>query len=318
MPPAAPTAPVRIVISGGTGFLGSPLAEMYAEEGHDVRVLTRSLGPGDTRHDPGTGVPGITRVGWKADGRTGPWSAAIDGSDAVVNLAGEPLASSRWTPQRKAQLRDSRLLATRSLAAAIAAAARPPAVFVSGSAVGYYGPSGDDPKTEDSPAGDDFLAQLCVDWEREALPAEAATRLVLLRTGIVLERSGGALAEMMRPFRYFVGGTIGSGRQYLSWIHRLDWIEMVRWTVQTPQVSGPVNATAPGPVTNREFSRALGRAMRRPSLVRVPGLALRILLGEMAGSVLTGQRVLPTKARKLGYHFRYPEIDQAFRGIFGD
>src|SRR5687768_9415284 len=152
---------MRVVIGGGTGFLGSPLAEVYAEEGHDVRVLTRSLAPGESRHESGTGVPGITRVGWKPDGRSGPWASVMEGADAVINLAGESIGGKRWTPQRKAELRDSRMVPTRSLAAAIAAAAKPPAVFVSSSAVGYYGAAGDDPKTESAPAGDDFLAHLC-------------------------------------------------------------------------------------------------------------------------------------------------------------
>ena len=310
---------MRIIIAGGTGFLGSPLAEMYAEDSHDVRVLTRSLESGETRHDPGTGVPGISRVGWKADGSTGPWAAALEGADAVVNLSGESLASQRWSAAAKKRFGDSRILATRSLAAAIRAAATPPAVLISGSAVGFYGPAGDRPLTESDPSGPDFLAQLCVDWEQEARHAERpGTRVVLLRTGIVLERSGGALPAMMRPFRFFVGGPIGSGRQYVSWIHRLDWIEIVRWIVQTPAVSGPVNATAPHPVTNRQLSRALGHAMHRPSLMPAPGFALKIVLGEFADSVLTGQRALPERAQKEGYHFRYPEIEQAFRGIFGD
>ena len=310
---------MKIVIAGGTGFLGSPLAEAYAEESHDVRVLTRGLPAGESRHDPGTGVPGITRVGWRADGESGPWADAIHDADAVINLAGESIADGRWTPQRKALLRDSRILATRSLSAAINAAQVPPRVFVSGSAVGYYGPSGDEPKIEESSAGDDFLAHLCADWEQEARRAErAGTRLVLLRTGIAIERSGGALAKMITPFRLFAGGPMGSGRQYMSWIHRLDWLEMVRWIVETPQVSGPVNATAPHPVTNRHFARALGRALRRPSLVPAPGFALKIVLGEMANSLVTGQRVLPARAQALAFHFRYPEIEQAFRGIFED
>jgi uncharacterized protein (TIGR01777 family) len=310
---------MKIAIAGGTGFLGGPLAEMYAEEGHEVLVLTRSLMSGDTRHDPGTGVPGITRVGWRPDGTSGPWAAAIEGADAVVNLAGESVAGGRWTPQRKALLRDTRILPTRSLTAAIMAAARPPAVFISGSAVGYYGPSGTEPKTEDAAPGADFLAVLCKDWESEARRVtRAGTRLVLLRTGIVLERSGGALPRMIRPFRFFVGGPIGSGRQYVSWIHRLDWVEIVRWVVTTPDASGPINATAPHPVTNRELARAIGRALRRPSLLPAPAFALKLMLGEMAGSILSGQRVLPARVQKLGYHFRYPEIDQAFRGIFGE
>jgi uncharacterized protein (TIGR01777 family) len=310
---------MKIVIAGGSGFLGSPLAEMYAEDGHDVRVLTRSLMSGDTRHDPGTGVPGITRVGWAPDGRTGPWASTLDGAAAAVNLAGESIADGRWTPQRKAKLRDSRILSTRSLATAIAASANPPSVLISGSGVDYYGRGGDTPRTEESGPGTTWLAQLCQDWEAEARKAERAeTRVVLLRTGIVLERSGGALPKMMRPFKFFVGGRIGSGRQQMSWIHRLDWIEIVRWVVQTPDASGPLNATAPHPVTNAEFSRALGRWMHRPSLLPAPGFAVKLVAGELGNEILSGQRVVPAKALALGYHFRYPEIDIAFRGIFGD
>jgi hypothetical protein len=311
---------MRIVIAGGTGFLGSPLAEVYAEEGHEVRVLTRGLAPGEWRHDPGTGVPGVTRVGWNADGHSGPWAPALDGADAVINLAGASIAGERWTPQRKAVLRDSRVIPTKSLVAAIAAAAAPPPVFVSGSAVGYYGAAGDEIKSEDSPAGRDFLSQLAEDWEAEARKAETArTRVALLRTGVVLEQSGGALAKLIPPFRMFAGGPMGSGRQYMSWIHRIDWVEMVRWLAETPGASGPFNGTAPEPVTNREFARALGRALHRPSLVPAPGFALRLLLGELAGPVLlTGQRAVPVKARRMGFHFRYPTIEQAFRGIFGE
>lgn len=309
---------MKIVIAGGSGFLGSPLAEMYAEEGHDVRVLTRSLMSGDTRHDPGTGVPGITRVGWKADGESGPWAAALEGADAVINLAGVSLADRRWTPQAKLAFRNSRVLATRSLVRAIETAVARPAVFISGSAVGYYGAADNRTLNETDPPGADFLAQLCLEWEQQARRAEGSTRVVLLRTGVVLERSGGALPELMKPFRFFVGGPLGSGRQYVSWIHRLDWVEIVRWIVQTPQISGPVNATAPYPVTNRHLARALGRALRRPSFVPVPGFALKLVLGEFADSLLTGQRVLPIRAQQSGYHFRYPEIEIAFRGIFGE
>jgi uncharacterized protein len=309
---------MRIVIAGGTGFLGSPLAETCAEDGHDVRVLTRSLPPGESRHESGTGVPGITRVGWQPDGRTGPFAVVVSGADAIINLAGASIGDRRWSPQLKAALRDSRLLATRSLAEAIKTAPAAPAVFISASGVNYYG-TGDDPKTEVSGPGDDFLAHLCLDWEAEALKARRdGMRIAILRSGPVLERSGGALGRMITPFRLFAGGPIGSGRQYMSWIHRLDWVEMVRWIVQTPAASGPINATAPHPVRNREFARALGRALRRPALVPVPKLALRIAVGEFADYLVTGQHVLPAQALSLGYHFRYPEIDIAFRGIFGD
>ena len=311
---------MRFVIAGGTGFIGSPLAEVYAEEGHDVQVLTRSLSDGEARHDPGTGKPGITRVGWRPSGTAGAWARVVDDADAVINLAGEPLGDARWTPQRKAVLRDSRILATRSLIEAIRSASRPPRVFISSSAIGYYGASGAEPKTEDSPAGTSFLARLAEEWEAEARKAESTgTRVVLLRTGLVLERSGGALPRMMRPFRYFVGGRIASGRQYMSWVHRLDVIEMIRWIIETPEVIGAVNATAPHPVTNREFTRALGRALRRPALLPVPAFALKTIFGEMAEPLLlTGQRVIPARAQSHGYHFRYPEIDIAMRGIFGE
>jgi len=310
---------MRVVIAGGTGFLGSPLAETYAEEGHDVRVLTRGLPPGEPRHESGTGVPGITRIGWKPDGQSGPWIESISGADAVINLAGASVGAKRWTPQRKAELRDSRLLATRSLAAAIAQAAAAPRVFVSSSAVGYYGAAGAEPKTESDPPGSDFLAHLCEDWEAEAgRAARDGMRRAIIRTGIVIEKSGGPLAQMITPFLLFVGGPMGSGRQYMSWVHRLDWIEMVRWIVQTPAAEGVFNVTAPHPVPNREFARALGRALKRPAILPAPGVALKIVLGEFAGAVLTGQRVLPAHAQALGYHFRYPELDIAFRGIFGD
>jgi uncharacterized protein (TIGR01777 family) len=309
---------MRIVIAGGTGFLGSPLAETYAEDGHDVRLLTRSLPPGESRHDSGTGVPGITRVGWTPEGQPERWNGIVDGADVVVNLAGESLAARRWTPQVKAALRDSRIVPTRSLSTAIAEAAHPPAVFISISGVGYYG-TGDEPRTEASPAGGDFMAHLCEDWEAEAQKAaRRGVRVVTIRSGVVLERTGGALPQMALPFRFFVGGPVASGRQYMSWIHRLDWIEMVRWIVQTPEADGPINLTAPHPVTNRAFARALGRALKRPSLIPVPRFALRIAVGELAEVVATGQRVLPARAQALGYPFRYPEIEMAFRGIYGD
>jgi uncharacterized protein (TIGR01777 family) len=310
---------MKIVIAGGTGFLGIALAETYAEEGHAVHVLTRQLKPGESRHDPGTGVPGVTRIGWRPNGRAEAVTEILDGADAVVNLAGANLGDARWTPQRKAILHDSRILPTRTIAAAIVESRARPAVLVSASGVGFYG-AGTQSMTESSPAGTDFLAELCQEWEREAMRAQsAATRVIVLRSGVVLERSGGVLPRMMTPFRFFVGGKLGSGRQFFSWIHRIDWIELVRWIIDTPAVTGPVNATAPVPVTNREFARALGRAMHRPSLMPAPAFALRLVLGEMADPLtLTGQRVIPQCALSHGFHFRYPEIDLAFRGIFGE
>lgn len=309
---------MKIVIAGGTGFLGGPLAEMYAEEGHDVRVLTRSLMSGDTRHDPGTGVPGITKVGWKPDGSSGPWAATLESADAVINLAGESLSAKRWTAALKGRLRDSRILATRSLCKAIASSVSRPQVFISGSGIDYYPPS-DQPVTEGDAAGTSFLARLCVEWEQEARHAEAAgVRVALVRTAIVLERSGGALPELARPFKFFVGGPIGAGSHYLSWIHRLDWVEMVRWIVQTPSVAGAVNASTPHPVTSRHFARALGHALRRPSLIPVPRFALKMVAGEFSEYLLASHRALPSCAQQHGYHFRYPEIEIAMRGLYGE
>jgi uncharacterized protein (TIGR01777 family) len=310
---------MRIVVAGGTGFLGAPLCGSWADEGHEVLVLTRGLAPGQRQHEPGTGVPGVTRVGWNPDADGSDVRPCIDHATAVVNLAGASIDGARWSPPRKQLLHDSRTHATRALAAAIRASSAPPSVFVSGSAVGYYGDRGSDLLAEDAPPGTDFLARVCVDWEAEARAAERpGVRVALLRTGIVLERSGGALKRMLWPFRAFVGGRLGSGRQYLSWIHRLDWIEMVRWIIENPAIAGPVNVTAPHPVTNRELSHALGRALRRPALVPAPAFALKLALGEMSHAVLTGQRAVPGKALAAGFHFRYPEIDIAMRGIFGD
>jgi uncharacterized protein (TIGR01777 family) len=310
---------MKLVIAGGTGFLGNALCWSWAEEEHDVRVLTRSLPPGQSQHESGTGKPGITRVGWRPDGQADGLARELDGASVLVNLAGESIGGGRWNAPRKQALRESRLLATKSLVAALAQSVDPPQTFISASGIGYYGDRGTEPLTEESSPGDDFLAHLCVEWEGEAeRAARPGLRLVILRSALVLEKSGGALGRMITPFRLFAGGPLASGRQYMSWIHRLDWIEMVRWIVDTPTVEGPVNVTAPHPVTNGEFSRALGRALHRPALLPTPRFALRIALGELADAVLASQRALPGRPLANGYHFRYPEIDIAFRGIFGD
>lgn len=308
---------MRVVVAGGTGFLGSPLTWSWAEEGHDVRVLTRALPPGSSQHEPGTGKPGITRIGWRPESDGEPLVETLNGADVVVNLAGESIGEGRWTDARKKALHDSRIVATRGLADAIAAAATPPHTLLSASGVGYYGDRGGDVLTETSTPGSDFLARLCVEWEDEARRAEAAgVRVVLLRSGLVFEKTGGALAKMLLPFKLGIGGRLGSGRQYLSWIHRLDWIEIVRWLVDAHRVSGPVNVTAPSPVTNAEFTRALARSLRRPALIPAPAFALRLALGEFADSLLAGQRAIPARAQGAGYHFRYPDLELALRGIF--
>jgi uncharacterized protein (TIGR01777 family) len=310
---------MKLVVAGGTGVLGSALCWAWAEDGHEIRVLTRRLPAGQAQHDSGTGKPGITRVGWSAGDGSAAVARELESADALINLAGESIAGARWSAARKQALRDSRVSATRSLVDALAQARTPPRVFISASGAGYYGDRGAETLSEDAAPGDDFLARLCVEWEAEAQRAEQrGIRVVRVRTGLVLEKSGGALPAMMRPFRFFAGGPMGSGRQYVPWIHRLDWVEMIRWIVTTPAIAGAVNATAPHPVTSAQFAHALGRALHRPALLAVPRFALKLALGEMADSLLASQRAIPAAALAHGCHFRYPEIDIAFRGIFGD
>jgi len=303
---------MKIVIAGGSGFLGRPLAAALARDGDEIVVLTR--GSGAAR-----GHAQLRSVAWTPTGETGPWAAEIDGAAAVVNLAGEPIAGRRWSEAQKQRILESRVQATRSLVAAVRAAAAPPPIFVSGSAVGYYGPRGDEIVTEETPPGSDFLARVCVQWEAAAMGAASArTRIVCIRTGIVLEKDGGALAQMLPPFKFGAGGPVGSGRQYWPWIHRDDWIALVRWAIQTPAATGALNGTAPTPVTSADFARGLGRAMHRPAFMPAPAFALRLMLGEMADALLlSGQRAVPAKAERLGFVFRYPQLDQALAAIFG-
>jgi uncharacterized protein (TIGR01777 family) len=302
---------MNIVIAGGSGFLGRALTDALTADRHEVVILTRQ--PSTER----PASPLVRTLAWTPDGQAGPWAAAVDTADAVINLAGESIAAGRWSAARKKRIIESRLLATRSLTAAIGRAAHPPAVFVSGSAVGYYGPLGDELVTEERNAGSDFLAQVCVQWEEEAAHIDPArTRLVCLRTGLVLERDGGALPQMLLPFRLGAGGPVGSGRQYWPWIHRRDWIDLVRFALVTPAVTGAVNATAPNPVTNAAFAKALGRVMHRPAFMPAPAFALRLLLGEMADALLlAGQRAVPAKANRLGFSFTYTDVEAALRAI---
>jgi hypothetical protein len=300
---------MRTVIAGGSGFLGKTLTDSLLAAGHRVQVLTRQPGhpaaPGADRQ--------FERMTWTPDGTAGPWAPACAGADVVVNLAGESIAAGRWTSARKAQLRGSRLLATRSLARFVAEAEQPPATFISASAIGFYGDRGGDTLAEDAGPGQDFLAKLAAAWEHDALAAQGdRTRVVLLRTGIVLDPREGALSKMLTPFQLFAGGPFGSGRQYMSWIHRDDWVSLVRWAIDSPDVRGPVNVTAPHPVTNAEFALALGRALHRPALLPVPSFVLKLILGEMADPLLLfSQRVIPARARAGGFRFAFETIDAA-------
>ena len=289
---------MKLLIAGGTGFIGGALCRALVQHGHELIVLSRQP---ERRASHG----GITILPWE----TSAWQQKAVGCDGIINLAGESLAEKRWIPQQKRLIRDSRLEVTRRLVSAMAERPAKPAVLINASAVGYYGARGDEPLTEAEPPGHGFLAELCQAWEAEARRAEAlGVRVVRLRIGLVLGPGGGALAKMVPPFRLFVGGPLGSGRQWVSWIHRDDVIGLIEWALKTPAVTGAVNATAPSPVTMRELCRSLGQALHRPSWAPVPAVVLRVLLGEMADLLLTGQRVLPAVANQLGYRFRYPEL----------
>jgi uncharacterized protein (TIGR01777 family) len=293
---------VRIIVAGGSGFLGRALEKRLGDGGHTVLTLTRHSAVDDSR-----------RIQWRPDGTAGAWAGALSGADAVVNLAGEGIADARWSVARKKALRESRVLPTRSLVAAIQRVSHPPSTFVSASGIGYYGDRGDEVVTEAMSPGTDFLAVLCGEWEREAEQASTIARVAMLRSGIALHPSGGALAKMLLPFRLGLGGRIGSGRQYLPWIHLDDWTRLVEWLLITSSARGAFNVVAPTPATNAQFTRALGQALHRPALVPVPAVALRLALGELADTLLTGQRAVPARAMELNFEFRFPEIEGALR-----
>ena len=301
---------MRLVIAGGTGFIGSVLCTRLVAEGHTLTVLTRG--------SPSTTIsPSKRWLTWEP-GSAGAWEKALEesllGADGVINLAGEPIAAKRWTGAQKEKIRLSRVNTTRSLVNAIAKAKDKPKFLLNGSAVGYYGPHGDDPLAEEAGPGKDFLARVCVDWEEEAKKAERyGLRVIRLRTGIVLGKGGGALTKMIPPFKSFIGGPLGTGKQWMSWIQLEDEVGLILFLIQNDRAHGAINATASNPVTMKEFCKVLGRALHRPSWAPVPSFTLRILLGEMADMLLTGQRVLPAQAQKLGYTFRHPTLDGALK-----
>ncbi|MDI3258760.1 MAG: TIGR01777 family oxidoreductase [Sinobacteraceae bacterium] len=289
---------MRYLITGGSGFIGTALCRALAETGAELTVLTRD--PARARLRLPEGVRLVTDL------------ARAGGADVAINLAGENLAQGRWSEARKRLLRDSRIATTRALCAWIERQSPRPRVLVSASAIGYYGARGDEPLDENAAPGEDYAARLCRDWEAEALRAEPfGLRVCRLRLGVVLDRDGGALARMLPAFRWGLGGPIASGRQWLSWIHRSDVVALIRWCVDRPTVRGAYNATAPHPVTNAEFARALGRALQRPAFLRMPATALKLLLGEMAQLLITGQRVLPARLLAEGFAFSFPELSDA-------
>lgn len=297
---------MRILVTGGTGFIGTRLVSSLVGAGHSVRVMTRR---------PGAARGGVEQVGTPAFEDARRWGEAIAGCDAIVNLAGESIASGRWSEARKRAILESRVGTTRALvdACRAAGASSRPGVLVSGSAVGFYGPHGDEQLDESSPAGGDFLARVCIDWEGEAHRADDLMRVVCARIGVVLGPGGGALDRMVTPFRLFAGGPLGSGRQWMSWVHLDDVCGLLRFAVENDSIRGAMNATAPEPRTMKDLARALGAAMHRPSWAPVPGFVLKVALGEMSDMLLTGQRVLPKVALAAGYRFEYPDLDAALR-----
>jgi uncharacterized protein len=297
---------MRVTLTGATGLIGTRLVGALLASGDDVTVLSRD--PDRAREALGA----VDTHAWRAPDEPAP-AAALAGRDGVVHLAGENVAQ-RWTGEARRRIHDSREKGTRNLLAGIAAAQPRPRVLVSASAVGYYGNGGDRVLTEDAPPGDDFLARACVAWEREAqAAAEHGVRVVAMRTAIVLDPAGGALAKMLPFFRLGVGGPVAGGRQYLPWIHPDDVVGLYLTALDDDTWSGPFNAGAPDPPTNREFSRALGRALHRPAIAPVPGLAVRLLYGDMATIVTEGQRAVPQRALDLGYAFRHADLDAALR-----
>ncbi|MDH4085126.1 MAG: TIGR01777 family oxidoreductase [Nitrospira sp.] len=302
---------MNIVVAGGTGFIGRALCAALGLGGHRVTILTRNAG--QVVKQPGVS---LNPIHW--NGRdTGPWEQALEGADAVINLAGAPIAEARWTDTRKQLLTDSRVLTTRLLVRAMSQRSSIPATFISASGIGYYGASDDRRLDEGAARGQGFLADLCLAWEAEALrAAEFGTRVVLLRTGMVLEEDGGALAKMVLPFKLYAGGPIMPGTQWVSWIHRRDHIGLIQWALANNGVSGPLNAVAPEAVTMRDFCLRLGHALHRPSWFPVPEFILKLALGELGSLMTTGQRVTPRKALEAGYAFHHVTLDSALQAIF--
>jgi len=293
---------MHLLITGGSGFIGSALCRSLVADAHRVTVLTR---------DRARARPRLPANVWLIE-----QLAAAKDVDAIVNLAGENLTSGRWSAARKREFVTSRIGVTQRVLDWIGTQARRPRVLVSGSAVGWYGPRDDEELGEDAEPGGDFSAQLCRGWEAEASKAEAlGLRVCRVRTGIVLDAGGGALAKMLPPFRFGIGGRMGDGRQWMSWIARADLVAMIRWLIDSDAASGAFNGTAPAPETNAGFARALGRALYRPAVLPTPAFALRLLFGEMADLLLTGQRVVPRRALAQGFAFRFPRLGPALEAM---
>jgi uncharacterized protein (TIGR01777 family) len=308
---------MRIVVTGGTGLIGKALAESLAADQHDVIVLSRSP-------EKSSVLVSVRVERW--DGRTASgWGMLVDGADAVVNLAGESiggenmvaLVTKRWTPERKQLIRSSRVNAGMAVQQAIEAAKQKPGVLIQASAVGYYGVRGDEEITENTLAGDDALAKICLDWEATTANVEemGVRRAVIRTAGVVMSTQGGALPFMLLPFKLFAGGPLGSGKQWFSWVHIQDQVRAIRFLIDNPDASGAFNVCAPNPLTNADLSRVIGRVMRRPSFMPMPAFAMRLLLGEKATLVLDGQRQMPKRLQQMGFQFHCPDVESALRDL---
>jgi uncharacterized protein len=300
---------VKVFLTGATGFIGTALVRALVARGDECIVLSRG------GRQPWPDLP--VRIVRGDPSVAGPWEKEVDGTHTVINLAGERIVNPplRWTEDRKRRMRTSRITSTHNVVTAIRTSRQPPRALLSGSAIGYYGDRGDALVDESTEPGTDFLARLCVDWEAAALEAQGRTRVTLLRSGVVLGRSGGGLSPLMTLFRLGAGGPWGDGRQWWSWIHLADETGLILFALDSA-LEGPVNLTAPNPVTVNDFADAMGRALHRPAALRMPAFGLRLALGEAADALLNLQRVVPRKALRAGFEFRYPEIDTALKDIF--
>lgn len=303
---------MKIILAGGTGFIGRALVERIVKEKQKCILITRNPERVTNFYN------GLLRVERWDEHAPVVLPELIDEGDAIVNLAGESLAAGRWTQERKKRLLQSRTTTTEAFVKVIERSKKKPSVFMNASAVGYYGDIADVVVAESFSRGNDFLASLVGQWEASAMEAaKSGVRVVLLRTGVVLDKAGGALTRLKMPFRFYMGGWLGSGKQWFPWIHRADVVEIILSLIKNPRISGPVNVVAPQQVTMKEFSIALSQVMRRPCWVRVPSPVLRFVLGEMADMLLTGSKVVPVVLRESGYQFQYPTIEKALSAILG-
>jgi uncharacterized protein (TIGR01777 family) len=299
----------RVTVTGATGRVGRHLVKALKDRGDDVCVLSRNP-------ERASELLGVEAIEWDPKAGGAP-AEALAGRDAIVHLAGEDVGQ-RWSDDTKAEIMASREKGTRNLITGIFAAEPRPPVLVGASASGYYGPHGDEVVDESVGPGSDWLSDVCVRWEQNTDSAMLGLRVVKVRTGIVLDPDGGALAKMLPPFKAGVGGPIGSGKQYMPWIHLDDLIGLYLAAIDSPDFSGPINASAPTPVTNKEFSKALGKALHRPAVAPVPGFVIKGMYGQMSQIVLTGVRMIPGRAEELGYEFKFPDLDEALRDTLAD